>query len=191
MDADDRVQPLHNVEHPAETLASKLFAFDPLLLVVLVHQRQPLDRLRQGLDAFVESHALLWRGRRGDADAAGRHFAGAVHAQFVEHARAGTEVRGKTFGEAGDVEEDISSAIVGTKESETFGFEVSDHAAGLFAGGGFGGGLAAFAGGLGRPAGFVADALLDEGQIGFGPRGAGIRFGWNFKVRIAFPSLFE
>src|ERR1700730_1867964 len=82
------------------------------------------------------------RRRRRDADAAGGHLAGAVHTQFIENAGARPQVGGEAFYQAGDVEEDISSAIIRTEEAKTFGFEVSDYGPGLFTGGRFPAGLA-------------------------------------------------
>ena len=44
------------------------------------------------------------------------------------HPSAGTQVCGQPFRQAGDVEEDIPSAIVGTQEAEALGFEIGHHA---------------------------------------------------------------
>src|SRR3954451_21086063 len=79
--------------------------------------------------------------RRGDANAAGRHLPGAIHSKLVHDAGARTEVRGKAFDEAGNVEEDVASAVIGAEEPEALGFEIRDYRTGLFAGGGLGAGV--------------------------------------------------
>ena len=120
-----------------------------------------------------------------------RHLPGAVHAQFVEHPRAGPQIRGQAFRQARDVEEDISSAIVRPQESEAFGFEVGHHRSRLFAGGRFSAGVAGLGGSLRRPAAFVADSLLDQCEIGFGPIRDGCVSAGHLEVRIALPGLFK
>src|SRR5689334_16520088 len=50
---------------------------------------------------------------------AGRHLAGAVHAEFVEDASAGFQIGGGTLGEAGDVEKYVAPAAIGTQETES------------------------------------------------------------------------
>lgn len=88
------------------------------------------------------------------------------------------------------MEEDVAPSVVGTKESEALGLEVRDHATRLLAGGRFLGGFAPSA--SGRRAGtLIADALLDQGEVGFRPLAGGRSFGRDFKLGIAFPSFFE
>src|ERR1019366_6747264 len=70
-------------------------------------------------------------------DAAGRHLAGPVHAQLVENARTGPKLGRQPFRQPRDVEEDVSAAIVRAQEAKALSVEVSDHRAGLLAGGGF------------------------------------------------------
>src|ERR1039458_9094653 len=63
------------------------------------------------------------------ADARGRHFAGPVHAQLIEHARAGPQIGRQALSQARDVEEDVPSAIVRTQEAKAIGIEIGDHRA--------------------------------------------------------------
>src|ERR1017187_5418560 len=128
--------------------------------------------------------------RRYDADAAGRHFPGAVHAQFVGHARARPQVRGQPLRQPRDVEEDISSAIVRPQKSEAFGFEVCDHGASLLARGRFSAGVAGLRGSLPGPAALVSHPLLDQCKVVFGPI-RGLRIGGHLEVRIALAGLFK
>lgn len=128
--------------------------------------------------------------RRSDTDAASRHLARAVHPEFVENPRAGPQIRGQAFRESRHVEEDVSATVIGTQESEPFGFEVRDYAARLFAHRRFAAGVAGFGSAL-RPAGFIADALLNQSQVGFRPICGGLRFGGNLEIRIALPSLLK
>src|SRR5579864_218686 len=84
--------------------------------------------------------------RRGwDANAAGGHLARAVHAQFVEHARAWAQVRGQSLGQAGDVEEDVPPSVVWPQKAETFGLKISDYRTCLLPGGHFPARIAGFA----------------------------------------------
>ena len=83
--------------------------------------------------------------RRRDAHARSGHFAGAVHAQFIEHASAGFEIGCQTFYQPGDMKENVAAAVVGPKESETLSLEIGDYASWLFAGGSFFSGFAAAA----------------------------------------------
>ncbi len=134
-------------------------------------------------------------GRRWDADAAGRHLAGAVHSQFVHDAGAGPQIGGEPFHQARDVEEDVPSAIIRPQEAEALGFEIGHHRAGLFARWRFGGRLPGLRGGLRGPADLIADALLDQGQVGFRPIGrmavssvgilrSGLRFRASSNIRF-------
>src|ERR1035437_8331094 len=125
-----------------------------------------------------------------DADAARRHFPGAVHAQFVDHPRARPKTRGQTLRQPRDVEEDVSSAIVRPQKSEAFGFEVCDHGASLLARGRFAAGVARLRGRLPGPAAFVSHPLLDQCKVVFGPI-RGLRIGGHLQVRIALAGLFK
>src|SRR4249920_85915 len=126
-----------------------------------------IDQPRKGirvrhLGGFLY-YSLLFRGRRSfrrrDAQAACRHLPGAIHAQFIEHPRTRAKVCGQTFREAGDVEEDVPSAVIGAQEAEALGFEIRHHASALFAGGGFARCVSGGCSRCHRPAGFIADPL--------------------------------
>src|ERR1035437_3238079 len=125
-----------------------------------------------------------------DADAARRHFPGAVHPQFVDHPRARPQIRRQALCQPRHVEEDISSTIVRPQKPEAFGFEVCDHGAGLLARGRFSAGVAGLRGRLPGPAAFVSYPLLDQRQVVFGPT-RGLRIGRHLQVRIALAGLFK
>src|SRR5215471_11678835 len=57
----------------------------------------------------------LCRQRR-NPHAGSRHLSRAVHAKFIENARARLEIGRQPLHQARDVEEDVAPAIVGTKE---------------------------------------------------------------------------
>src|ERR1017187_1308711 len=57
------------------------------------------------------SNMSLCRGS--DADTARRHLSGAVHAEFVQHPRAGAQVGGQAFDQARDVKEDVPASVIG------------------------------------------------------------------------------
>src|SRR5271157_1563844 len=128
--------------------------------------------------------------RRNDADAARRHFPGAVHAQLVGYAGTRPQVRGQALRQPRHVEEDVSPAIVRPQKSEAFGFEICDHGAGLLARGRFAAGIARLRGGLPGPAALVSYPLLDQGKVVFGPI-RGLRIGGHLEVRIALAGLFK
>jgi len=152
-------------------------------------------RGRRGAPARILTwilHYLLCGGFRGsDAQAARGHLAGAVHAELVQNFGAWAEVGGETFVEPGDVEEDVAAAVIGAEESEALGFEISDHAAGLLAGRGFAREIALFSGGRRGLAGFIADSLLDQSEIGVGQFDGRCGIGGDLEVRITFPGLLK
>src|SRR4051794_41946387 len=88
------------------------------------------------------------------------------------------------------MEKDVAAAVIRAEEPEAFGFEVGHDGPGLFARRGFGSFTAA-ATGLSRTARLIADALLNQGEIGFRPVGGRFGLGWHLEVRIAFPGLFK
>ena len=133
------------------------------------------SRLSRRLCRFLAGLALGSRWR--NAKAAGGHLAGAVHAQFVHHAGAGTQVGGQTFGQARDVEEDVAAAVIGAQKTKALSFEVGDYGAGLLAGRRFARwrrrpGAAAWAGG----SILSPTPCLIRAKIGFGPVGGRLVF---------------
>ena len=77
------------------------------------------------------------------------------------------------------------------QQAEALGFEIRDHGAGLFPGGSLSTAVASLAGCLGGPAGFISDALFDQGKIILRQFGGGRHIGGDFEVRIPFPGLFK
>src|SRR5262249_50941112 len=92
--------------------------------------------------------------------------------------------------EAGNVEENVAAAVIRAEEAEAFGLEIGHHRTALLAGRRFAS-IARSGGGLGRTAGLVAYALLDQGEIGFRPIGGRLSFSGNLEVRITFAGLFK
>jgi hypothetical protein len=128
--------------------------------------------------------------RRRNPYARSSHLSRTIHAEFIENACARLEVGGQTLYQAGDVEENVAPAIIGSQESKPLGLEVRYHAAWLLAGGRFLGGFASSAS-SGRAGRLIADALLDEREIGFRPIAGGGSFSRDFKLGIALPGFFE